>query len=238
MLSLNHIALHLNDFTLQDISFTVGKGEYCMLLGESGAGKSLILEMIAGLVTPSSGEIFLQDEEITHKRIQERKIGLVFQDYALFPHLSVRDNIAYPLKRRCGMKEKEEKVKRIAEKLGIGHLLHRRPGTLSGGELQRVALARTLVLEPSLLLLDEPLSSLDPRIRRNLRTLLKQLHGEGQTILHVTHDLQEALFLAEKVVVVEQGTISRKGTPEEIFQQPGSGFLEHFTHVPPPSFLR
>jgi len=238
MLSLNHITLHLDDFSLHDISFGVEKGEYCMLLGESGAGKSLILEMIAGLVTPSSGEIFLQDEEITHKRIQERNIGLVFQDYAVFPHLSVRDNIAYPLKGRCSLKEKEEKVKRIAEKLGIGQLLHRRPETLSGGELQRVALARTLVLEPSLLLLDEPLSSLDPRIRSNLRTLLKQLHGEGQTILHVTHDLQEALFLAEKVVVVEQGTISREGTPEEIFQQPGSGFLEHFTHVPPPSFLR
>lgn len=230
MLSLTHIALRLDEFSLHDISFHVGKGEYCMLLGESGAGKSLILEMIAGLVTPSSGEIFLQGEVITRKRIQERNIGLVFQDYAVFPHLSVRENIAYPLKGKSSPKDKNNLIQRMTEKLRIDHLLHRRPLTLSGGELQRVALARTLVLEPAVLLLDEPLSSLDPKLKTNLRTLLKQLHQEGQTILHVTHDLQEALFLADKVVVIEQGTINREGTPKEIFHHPGSEFLDHFTN--------
>ncbi|MBN1198179.1 MAG: ATP-binding cassette domain-containing protein [Bacteroidales bacterium] len=230
MLSLNHIVLRLEEFSLHDITFDVDQGDYCMLLGESGAGKSLILEMIAGLVTPSSGVISLRGEEITHKRIQDRNIGLVFQDYAVFPHLSVRANIAYPLKGRFNTDEKQQRIQRIAEKLGILHVLHRSPVTLSGGELQRVALARTLVLEPSVLLLDEPLSSLDPKLKASLRTLLKHLHQEGQTILHVTHDLQEALFLADKVVVIEQGTISRSGPPEEIFRHTGSEFLDHFTN--------
>ncbi|MFH1937259.1 MAG: ATP-binding cassette domain-containing protein, partial [Bacteroidota bacterium] len=154
MLSLNHITLMLPEFFLHNISFDVKQGEYCMLLGESGAGKSLILEMIAGLVTPNSGEIFLNDEDITNKRIQERNIGLVFQDYAVFPHMTVRENIAYPLKGRYNHLEKQLHIQRIAGKLGIDHILHRRPSTLSGGEIQRVALARTLVLEPSVLLLD------------------------------------------------------------------------------------
>ena len=199
-----------------------------MLLGESGAGKSVVLETIAGLITPDSGSIILDDQDISRMPIQERKVGLVFQDYAVFPHLNVHQNIAYPLKGKCSSREKELRIKRIARKTGIEHLLHRQPPTLSGGELQRVAIARTLITEPKLLLLDEPLASLDPKLRSGLRKLLKELHHEGQTIIHVTHDLRETLHLADKIAVMHQGRIVQTAPPLEILQHPEHEFVAHF----------
>lgn len=232
MLKLTHISKKFPDFNLSDISFTVEKGDYYILLGESGAGKSMLLETIAGLVQPDSGTIFLEGQEITHRRIQDRKTGLVFQDHAIFPHMSVLENIAYSLHgRKLSRAEKKEKVSRIAGQLSISALLERRPSTLSGGELQRVALARTLIQEPGILLLDEPLASLDSRIKSDLRTLLRKIHRQGQTILHVTHDYEEALSLGNRIAVIHNGTIIQKGTPEEVFRYPKSEFVAHFVGV-------
>ncbi|RLD63190.1 MAG: ABC transporter ATP-binding protein, partial [Bacteroidetes bacterium] len=202
MLKVKNISKKLDDFNIKDISFSVNKGDYFIILGVSGAGKSVILEMIAGLMQPNSGTIYLNNKNITNEKIQKRKLGLVFQDYAVFPHLSVKENISYPLKNR-GLEKKEiqNRLNQLAEEMSISHLLNRKPTTLSGGELQRVALARTLALNPECLLLDEPLSSLDIQLKNDLRGLLRKINKKGQTIIHVTHDYEEAIFLANKVAV-------------------------------------
>lgn len=229
MLSIQHLSVNFNEFALHDISFDVEPGDYFMLLGESGAGKSLVLETIAGLITPSRGALYLNGEEITRRRIQDRNIGLVFQDYAVFFHMRVRENIEYAIRGRYDKAEKRRHINEIAEKLGIVHLLERRPSTLSGGELQRVALARTLILKPQVLLLDEPLSSLDIRLRNELRKLLRSIHHEGQTIIHVTHNYEEAVSLGNKIAVIHQGRIIQTGSPDEVFQHPTNEFAAHFT---------
>lgn len=232
MLELRNISKRFAGFCLNDVSFSVGRGDYFILLGESGAGKSMVLETIAGLVAPDSGAILLDGIDITTKKIQNRKIGLVFQDHAVFPHLTVAENISYSLHGSQMKKErKNEKVKSIANELGIGELLHRKPETLSGGELQRVALGRTLIQQPEILLLDEPLSSLDTRLKNDLRRLLRSIHRKGQTILHVTHDYEESISLGTKIAVIHQGTIIQSGTPVEVFQHPKSEFVAHFIGV-------
>jgi len=232
MLTVDNISKKFSGFNLDKVSFNVEKGDYFILLGESGAGKSMLLEIIAGLVNPESGSIFLEGKDITRERIQDRKIGLVFQDYAIFPHLSVRENIAYSL---SGTKlthlQKKENVQSTAEQLGIADLLHRKPSTLSGGELQRVALARTMIQQPQLLLLDEPLASLDTLIKADLRSMLRKIHRNGQTILHVTHDYEEAISLGNKIAVIDNGKIIQEGTPEEVFRFPKSEFVAHFVGV-------
>jgi molybdopterin-binding protein len=232
MLELKDINVSLGDFSLKNISFTVGRGEYFILLGVSGAGKSMLLETIAGLVKPVSGSVFLDGKDITHEKIQKRNIGLVFQDHAVFPHLSVIENMVYAL-HGSGLNhiEKKEKAELIARELNIYDLLHRRPDTLSGGELQRVALGRTLIQEPRVLLLDEPLASMDIRLKGELRRLLRTIHRKGQTILHVTHDYEEALSLATNIAVINEGTIIQEGTPSEVFHHPGSEFVAHFVGV-------
>jgi len=232
VLRLNKIAKNHPDFSLVDISFTVQKGDYFILLGESGAGKSMILETIAGLVTPDYGTLMLDDRDITKEKIQRRKIGLVFQDHAVFPHLNVGENMAYSLHGSDHTRhEKKLMVSAIANQLSIGNLLDRRPASLSGGELQRVALARTLIQKPAILLLDEPLASLDSRLKAELRALLRKLHREGQTILHVTHDYEEALSLGTKIAVIHKGSIVQEGTPEEVFHHPKTEFVAHFVGV-------
>ena len=232
MLTLNKIAKHFPGFSLEEISFTVAQGDYFILLGESGAGKSILLETIAGLVIPDSGSIFLNDKEITREKIQARNIGLVFQDHAVFPHLTVFENIIYALHYSALSKnEKREKVNNIAKELGISELLNRWPETLSGGELQRVALGRTLIQEPKILLLDEPLASLDTRLKGDLRRLLRMIHRNGQTILHVTHDYEEALSLGTRIAVINEGKIIQEGTPAEVFHHPTSEFVAHFVGV-------
>jgi molybdopterin-binding protein len=232
MLKVNNIYKTLGVFNLKDVSLQVNKGEYFILLGPSGAGKSIILEIIAGLIRPDSGSIEINNTNINHKRIQERNVGLVFQDLALFPHLSVRQNIAFPLLRK-GRKRLEinRMITEVAKNLSITHLLRRYPTTLSGGEQQRVALARTLVTKPDLLLLDEPLSSLDVELRAEIRKLLREINRNGQTIIHVTHDYEEAIALAQRIAVMNDGIIEQIGTPQEVFSKPISSFVAGFGGV-------
>jgi len=229
MLEVLNISYKTGEFSLKAVSFRVNKGDYYILLGESGAGKSMLLETIAGLIQPDSGSIILEGKDITHQKIQDRRIGLVFQDHAIFPHMTVFENIAYSLHGKgSNQKEKKNKVKEITENLGIAGLLRRRPATLSGGELQRVALARTLIQQPMVLLLDEPLASLDSRIKSELRSQLRKIHRQGQTIVHVTHDYEEALSLGNRIAVMHNGSVIQEGTPEEVFRNPGSEFIAHF----------
>ncbi|MCD4794354.1 MAG: ABC transporter ATP-binding protein [Bacteroidales bacterium] len=232
MLKLNNININYNDFSLTNFSLNIEKGDYYVILGESGAGKSIILELIAGIIHPDSGTIHLNGKDITKVSIQKREIGIVFQDYAVFPHLNVFDNIAYPIRsKRLSKKDIRNNVLKTAEKLEIKHLLKRKTNDLSGGELQRVALARTLILKPKCLLLDEPLVSLDVRLRENLRELLRKLNNQGQTIVHVTHEYEEALSLSGKIAVMHNGKLIQKGKPDEIFHNPKSEFVAKFTGV-------
>ena len=232
MLELRDINIQLGDFSLEGININVSRGDYFILLGVSGAGKSMLLETIAGLVKPDSGTIRLNCFDITNEKIQNRNIGLVFQDHAVFPHLTVSENIIYALHNsQLSKNEKREKVKNIAKELDITELLNRRPETLSGGELQRVALGRTLIQQPKILLLDEPLASLDTRLKGELRRLLRMIHRKGQTILHVTHDYEEALSLSTRIAVINEGKIIQAGTPMEVFHHPKSEFVAHFVGV-------
>jgi molybdate/tungstate transport system ATP-binding protein len=229
MVKVENLHIEFDSFSLKDIYFHVKKGEYFMLLGASGAGKSVVLESIAGLIQIKKGNILLNDKNITSTAIQKRKIGLVFQDFALFPHLSVKENICYPLKiRKTAKPAIEEKLKALSCELNIDHLLDRKIETLSGGEKQRVALARTLTLEPEVLLLDEPLSSMDVGLKGELRRILRRLNKQGQTIIHVTHDYEEAISLASRIAIMHEGTLIQSGTPKEVFTHPKNKFVANF----------
>lgn len=232
MVKIDNLNIEFENFSLKDISIDVFKGEYFMLLGASGSGKSVILESIAGLINIKKGSIFVNNKNITKTSIQKRKVGLVFQDFALFPHLSVEENISFPLKIRKVNKELiEEKLNELSCELNIDHLLERSVETLSGGEKQRVALARTLTLEPDVLLLDEPLSSVDVSLKGELRTILRRLNKKGQTIIHVTHDYEEAISLASRIAIVHDGKIIQSGTPKEVFTQPKNKFVANFSGI-------
>jgi len=198
----------------------------------SGAGKTVLLEVLAGLVKPAKGSIIWNGRDITHYRIQHRPVGLVYQDLCLFPHMNVFLNIAYALKtRKVPAPELDKKVKSLATETGAGQLLSRYPGTLSGGEAQRVALARTLAAEPEILLLDEPLANLDVKLKSDLRGLLRQINRSGKTMIHVTHDFMEAATLANKVAVIENGRLAQFGTPDQVFRHPRSEFVARFSGI-------
>jgi len=232
MLRVEGVCKSLGSFAVRDISFEVRRGDYFVLLGASGAGKTVILEILAGLIRPDAGRILLDGEDITAESLQRRPIGLVYQDQALFPHLSVYGNIAYGLRcRRWKRSEIRRRVNHVAEAVGVKDLLDRLPDSLSGGEAQRVALARTLVTEPQCLLLDEPISSLDIKARTRMRALLRRLNRAGQTIIHVTHDYEEAISLASRVAVVQDGTIVQVDAPEQIFRRPRSRFVAHIVGI-------
>jgi len=232
MLKIKRLSKTLGAFSMRDVSFEVQKGEYFVLLGASGVGKTVLLETIAGLMRPDSGQIILAGEDITRERIQKRRIGLVYQDQALFPHLSVGDNIAYGLRsQRIGRSQMRNRVSELAERVGLQALLNRGIAALSGGEAQRAALARTLATEPRCLLLDEPLSSLDIPSRHEVRSLLRNLNRQGQTMLHVTHDYEEAISLASQIAIMENGMIAQVGAPESIFQCPKSEFVANFVGI-------
>lgn len=232
MLRLIDINRKLGSFALSEINLEVTDGEYYVLLGRSGSGKTQLLELIAGLEHPDSGEIFLDNIEITRQRIQDRKIGIVFQDYAIFPHMTVFGNIAYPLRaRKEDKKNIDEKVRKAAEAMNITHILMRSTEKLSGGELQRVALARTLITSPRLLLLDEPLSSLDTSLKDDLKRLLRNLNKAGQTIIHVTHDYCDAISLAKRVGVIHNGKIIQEGSVEEVFSNPSNRFVARYAGI-------
>lgn len=232
MIELKNIEKSFEKFSIRNLNLAIEKGDYFIILGKSGAGKSLILEMIAGLVMPDNGRIFRDGRDISYLPIQKRNIGIVFQDNALFPHMTVKDNLLYPLS--CARLRKESKrnlIKKMASELEIDHLLNRNPESLSGGEKRRVALARTLVLKPDILLLDEPLVSLDAQMRGGIRSLLRKIHKAGQTIIHVTHDYEETLSLADKIAVLNNGIIVQQGSPAEVFRHPGSPFVASFIGI-------
>ena len=232
MIRIRSISKKLGNFTLRNISLNVKENEYLVLLGASGAGKTVLLELLAGLVLPDTGTIVLDGRDITREKIQKRKIGLVYQDHALFPHMTVYKNIAYGLA-ATGLNRKNirEKVRALAKQTGVEHLLERKPSTLSGGEAQRTALARTLAPEPRCLLLDEPLSSLDRGARSGLRSLLRNLHRQGYTVIHVTHNYEEAASLASRVAVIENGSLTQTGQIEEVLKHPASEFVAEFTGI-------
>ena len=232
MLRVDRLSKRLGRFSIRNISFDVAEGEYFILLGASGVGKTILLDTITGILPPDSGRIILNDREITNERIQDRPIGMVFQDQALFPHMSVRRNIEYGLRSEAlGRGRRAVQAHTVARDLGITMLLDRMPGTLSGGEAQRVALARALVKDPDCLLLDEPLTSLDVPARSGMRSLLRSLNRSGMTMMHVTHDYEEAISLATRIGVMEKGTITQVGEPREIFQHPASEFVARFVGI-------
>jgi len=232
MLKLKNINRKFGDFSLSEINLDITEGEYYVLLGRSGSGKTLLLELIAGLSIPDSGEIWINNQNVTGKKIQERSVGLVFQDYSIFPNMTVFGNIAYPLHSRKMKKEViTGKVNRIAGEMNISNILDRFTQNLSGGELQRVALARTLVNSPRLLLLDEPLASIDASLKDDLKRTFRQLNRNGLTIIHVTHDYREAVSLAGRVGVIHNGHIIQEGTPEKVFNEPVNRFVARYAGI-------
>ncbi|MEA2075470.1 MAG: tungstate ABC transporter ATP-binding protein WtpC [Euryarchaeota archaeon] len=233
MIRIENISKDLGEFFLRDITLDINEGEYFVILGPTGAGKTILLETIAGIYRPDSGRILLRDSDVTDIPPRERNIGMVYQDYILFPFLTVKENIGFGLRsRKIGKGEIKRKVDELANLLGISHLSHRYPVTLSGGEQQKVAIARAIAIEPPILLLDEPLSALDSRTRDYLREELKRVKEEfGITMVHVTHDQTEALVLADRIAVMMQGRIMQVGTPYEIFNKPLNNDLADFVGV-------
>jgi len=229
MLSIQQISKRYNNFFLNEISIDIKQGEYFVLTGPSGAGKSVLFEIIAGIINADSGAIFLNEINITNLAVQKRKIGLVFQDNTLFPHLTVKQNIKYPLKiRNFDHFEISKRVTEIADDMGISAILDRRTDSLSGGEIQRVSIARALAGNAEYLLLDEPLSSLDIQSKEELRILLKSIHKQGLTILHITHDQREAFQLADRMAVMVNGQIIQCDKPLQICKAPVSKFVADF----------
>ena len=215
---------------IDDLTLDVAAGEFLTLLGPSGSGKTTVLMAIAGFVQPTSGEILLDGRPITQLPPEAREFGVVFQGYALFPHMTVAENVAYPLKvRRVPKAERESRVRETLELVQLGHLEDRRPAQLSGGQQQRVALARALVFRPNLLLLDEPLSALDKSLRTELQIELKRLHARiGTTFVNVTHDQEEAITMSDRIAIMRGGRLMQMGSPAELFERPGSRFVAGF----------
>lgn len=230
MIEIETLRIRLSDFCLQDVDLSIQDGEFFTLLGPTGAGKTLILEAIAGVVPITSGCIRVNGRDITGLSPEKRGISIVYQDCALFPHLSVLKNITYGLRyHKTNGQSTQEWVRWLVERLGLERLTHRSIFYLSGGEKQRVALARALVVKPSVLLLDEPLSSLDPNFREDIRNLLRRLHQEvGITFLLVTHDFGETLFLGQRTAILNRGKIEQIGPVSEVFQRPATPFVAEF----------
>lgn len=215
---------------LSDLTLQIKRGEFLTLLGPSGSGKSTTLMMLAGFEQPTEGRIERDGQDITRLPADQRDFGVVFQGYALFPHMSVAQNIAYPLKvRKLPAAQITEKVGQMLERVGLDGMGQRGIKQLSGGQQQRVALARALIFEPSLLLLDEPLSALDRRLRQEMQVELARMHKEfGTTFVFVTHDQEEALALSDRVAVFKQGRLEQLGTPQQVYERPASRFVANF----------
>lgn len=233
MIEAKNISYKAGKFSLDDISFAVERGETLVVLGPTGAGKTVLLELLAGFRTPRNGEVLSDEKDITYVPPEKRKIGLLYQDYLLFPHLNVFENISYGLRAR-GVKTREAKkrVENMAEKIGIAHLLERKPRRLSGGEQQRVALARTLIVDPDILLLDEPFSSVDPKTKEHLmRELGKTLDESDMPVIYVTHDQVEAMEMADRIAVMNEGRIVQLDYPEGVYSAPKSEFVANFVGI-------
>jgi multiple sugar transport system ATP-binding protein len=220
---------------VNNVNLETREGEFLVFLGPSGSGKTTLLRMIAGLETPTAGEILIAGKVVNDLTPRERRIAMVFQSYALYPHLSVYKNIAFPLKAQNVPKNlHKEKVEWASSLLGIGALLDRKPRELSGGERQRVALARAIVREPSVFLLDEPLSNLDAKLRLSAREELERFHRRvGTTTIYVTHDQVEAMAMGDRVMVLNKGVVRQIGTPKEVYDDPADTFVATFLGSPP-----
>ncbi len=239
-ISLEHVVRSFgNQTVLNDISLEIADGEFLVLLGPSGCGKSTLLRTIAGLEQPSSGRVYLDGEDVTQAQPGERDIGMVFQNYSLYPHLSVKENLAFGLRaRRTPRHEVDAAVGRVASLLELQELLARKPRQLSGGQRQRVALGRAIARRPRVILMDEPLSNLDSALRDRMRVQLRRLHQKvGLTTLYVTHDQQEALALADRVAVMRAGSIEQVGPPEEVLLRPATAFTAAFVGSPPMNLI-
>lgn len=231
LLVLKSLSKSWREFQIKNVNLEVRKGEYFVVMGPTGAGKTLLLQLIAGIHRPDSGKIILDNVDVTELPPEKRSIGYVPQNYALFPHMLVEDNIGYGLRIRGYLKDRiEERVHEISAKLRINHLLHRRVSTLSDGEQQRVALARALIIEPKILLLDEPLSALDPETKEEIREYIKEIRKILKfTAIHVTHDFVEAVDLGDRMAVMFNGEILQVGEPIEIINNPKSELIASFT---------
>lgn len=239
--------IHLRNLTmsfngnqvLKNLSTTIKNGEMVSLLGPSGCGKSTTLMLLAGLYKPTSGQILFGDEDVTKKEAEHRGIGMVFQNYALYPHLTVLKNIMFPLKMaKVPKKEATERAMEMAKLVQIDHLIDRKPGQLSGGQQQRVAIARALVKRPKLLLLDEPLSNLDAKLRLEMREEIRRIQQEvGITAIFVTHDQEEALSISDKVMLMNGGIVQQECAPQEMYKYPTNVFTAKFIGSPPINML-
>lgn len=222
---------------LKDVSLEVNEKDFIVILGPSGCGKTTLLRIIAGLEKQSSGEVFIENNNVSKVPPQDRNISMVFQNYGLYPHLTVKQNLEYPLKINK-IKNRDQIIKKWASKVKIEELLARYPRQLSGGQRQRVALGRSLVRNPKLFLMDEPLSNLDASLRLEMRSEIKHLHEElGSTIIYVTHDQIEAMTLATRIVLMNEGIIEQVGTPKELYSIPKNIFVGSFIGSPPMNFI-
>ncbi len=225
--------------TVDHFDLTVAEGELVVLVGGSGSGKSTTLRMLAGLETVTEGTIRIGDRDVTHLAPRDRDVAMVFQDYALYPHLTVEENISLGLRlRKVPREERDKRVRWATELLDIGHLLTRRPSQLSGGQRQRVAMGRAIVREPAVFLFDEPLSNLDAKLRGQMRVEIASLQRRiGTTSLYVTHDQVEAMTLADRIVVLDQGRIQQVGKPMDVYRTPANRFVAGFLGSPPMNFV-
>jgi multiple sugar transport system ATP-binding protein len=225
---------------LDNFSLEVNSGEFMALLGPSGCGKTTVVRCIAGLVNPTAGQIYIGDQLVNRLPPKDRDVAMVFQNYALYPHMNVYDNIAFPLKMRKIPKEQiKDKVRNISQLLGIENFLNRKPKELSGGQMQRVALGRALVREPKVFLMDEPLSNLDAKLRTYMRTEIKKLQKKiSITTLYITHDQIEAVSMADRIAVMNSGLVQQIGTAEKIYREPANTFVADFVGSPSMNFLK
>ncbi len=226
-------------YAVDGIDIAIKEGEFLAILGPSGCGKSTTMRMIAGLEVPSAGEVLIAGKPVTHLPPRERNVSMVFQSYALYPHMTVTENIAFPLKSRGVPKpDRDAKIKWAAGMLGIEPLMQRKPARLSGGEKQKVALARALVRDPALFIFDEPLSSLDAQVRTMARSELRLLHDRtGVTTVYVTHDQIEALGMGDRIAIMQRGRVRQLGTPQELYDSPADTFVAGFLGSPPMNLL-
>lgn len=238
---LQQLGKSFGDYTaLESLDLTIDDGEFLVLLGPSGCGKSTTMRLVAGLEEPSKGSILIGGERVNDKPARDRDLAMVFQNYALYPHMTVGENIGYPLKiARVPMAQRKERVTAAAAKVEMDHLLTRRPAELSGGQRQRVALARAIVRTPKLFLMDEPLSNLDAKLRTVMRAELKHLQKElATTTIYVTHDQVEAMTLADRIVILNDARIQQVGTPAEIYAKPANTFVASFIGSPPMNLIK
>mgnify|MGYP000789448947 CR=1 FL=1 len=227
------------DVIIPDLNFTIEDGSFTVLVGPSGCGKSTTLRMIAGLEKPTSGEIFIDDENVVDVDPGKRGIAMVFQNYALYPTMSVRDNIEFGLKNKKVPKEERNKlIADVSEVVGLTPYLSRKPSELSGGQRQRVALARAMVKNPKVFLMDEPLSNLDAKLRQQMRVELIELHKRlGTTFIYVTHDQVEAMSMGDNIILMDKGIIMQRSTPKEMYHNPQNVYTAQFIGTPPMNCL-